>query len=141
MDSSDLLNVVWEQITNDATFLGFKGLTSSGTVAEKVAYVVKDEETDGVVDNTTIPICLLYIRPGKPDHRSPTVYIGKVVIDCFAKDGNTARLMTKQAKALLQNWTSPGMWVARFAYDTSFKTGIVGVKGHRIFFDVNYYVG
>ncbi|WAH38236.1 hypothetical protein [Alicyclobacillus dauci] len=108
---------------------------------DKVAYIVKEEETDGIVDSTTIPIVLLYIRSGKPDVRTPTVYIGKVVIDCFASSGNTARQMVERTQALMQNWEPPGFFVSRSAYDTSFKTGITGVKGHRIYYDVSYFVG
>lgn len=139
--SAALLDQVWKLLANDATFLNFKGLTPASDGASKAAYIVKEEETDGIVDNTKIPICLLYIRPGVKDHRTPQVYIGKVVVECFASTGNTARQMVEQAQALMQNWEPPGFFVSRQSWETSFKTGITGVKGHRASFDVSYYVG
>ncbi|GMA50129.1 hypothetical protein GCM10025857_14860 [Alicyclobacillus contaminans] len=141
MGSAELLDQVWKLLANDATFLSLLRLTTSTDNATKATKIVKEEETDGIVTTSTIPMCLLYIRPGKADVRTPTVYLGKVVIDCFAKDGNTARKMYEQALALMQNWEPPGFFVSRMAYDTSFKTGITGVKGHRVYFDVSYFVG
>jgi len=141
MNSADLLNQIFAVLANDATFLNFKGLTPTSDIADKAAYIQKGQETDGVVTNETIPICLLYPEAGTADTRTLTVYIGKVVIDCFAANWNAAAVMAGQAQKLLHNWHVHGIYVARFAYDTSFKTGIVGVKGHRVFFDVNSYIG
>jgi hypothetical protein len=141
MGSAALLDQVWALLANDATFLGFKSLTPASDNASKAAFIVKEEETDSIVTGSTIPIVLLYTRPGKPDHRSTQVYIGKVVIDCFASTGNTARQMAERTQAIMQSWEPPGFLVCRFAYDTSFKTGITGVKGHRVYYDVNSFVG
>lgn len=143
MGSAALLNAVFRLLANDATFLAFKGLTPTSTIDLKVAYIQQEEDPDEIVTADTIPIVLMYTRPGKPDHRTTQVYLGKVVIDCFAKDGNTARQMVDQTMVLMQNWepNAPGAFVARFAYETSFKTGIVGTKGHRVFYDISSYVG
>jgi hypothetical protein len=141
MGSAALLNQVWALLANDATFLGFKSLTPASDNASKASYIVKEEETDSIVTGSTIPIVLLYTRPGKPDVRTTQVYIGKVVIDCFANAGNTARQMVEQTQAIMQSWGPSGFFVCRFAYDTSFKTGITGVKGHRAYYDVSSYVG
>lgn len=138
--SADLLNEVFLLLSNDATFLNFKGLAPTSPIADKVAYIVKEEETDSIVTSDTIPIVLLYSRPG---HKSQRIYTGKVVIDCFAKDGNTSSMMTDRTNALMTNWKPPNTpaYMCDYAYDTSFKTGIPGVKGHRIFFDVMQYNG
>jgi hypothetical protein len=126
-------------VTQNQTVQSKLATTSSGT--DKLLYIVKEEETDNIVTGSTIPIVLVYTRPGKPDHRSTQVYIGKVVIDCFASTGNTARQMVERTQAIMQSWEPPGFLVCRFAYDTSFKTGITGVKGHRVYYDVNSFVG
>lgn len=140
MASADLINAVFRRLANDATFLAFKSLTPASPMSSKVAYVNKEEETDGIVDSSTIPIVLLYTRPG---HATQRIYTGKVVIDCFAADGNTARMMVDQTDVLINNWVpdSQSAYGCAWAYDTSFKTGITGVKGHRVFYDVMQYTG
>jgi hypothetical protein len=143
MGSAALLDQVWALLANDTTFLGFKSLTPASDGASKAAYIVKEEETDNIVTGSTIPIVLVYTRPGHADARTIQAYTAKVVIDCFAVDGNTARKMVDQTHALMHNWKPPNVsaYLCRSAYDTSFKTGISGVKGHRKFFDVLTYVG
>jgi hypothetical protein len=143
LGSAALLDSVARLLANDAEFLAFKGLSPESSLDDKAAFIVKEEETDGIVTSDSIPIVLIYTRPGKPDHRTTQVYIGKVVIDCFAADGNTARMMSDRTLQLMQNWVpdDQASFVCRHAYDTSFKTGIPGVKGHRHYYDISGYVG
>lgn len=143
MSSAALLDSIWRLLANDPAFLAFKGLAPTSPIEDRADYIQKEEETEGIVDANTIPICLLFVRPGKFDHRSSQVYISKAVIECYAHDGNTARKMAEHTMGLMQNWQPDGLpsFVCRLAYDTSFKTGIPGVKGHRIYYDVSYYVG
>lgn len=118
-------------------------LSVQSSSQDKAGFVVQEEETDGVVSSSTIPIVLIYTRPGHVHSYSTRHYTGKVVIDCFASSGNVARMMVDQAVSLIHDWTPDvtQTYLASKAYDTSFKTGIQGVKGHRVYFDVLQFVG
>jgi len=140
LNSAGLLNQVWALLANDPTFLGFKGLTPSSTGADKLAYIVKGRQTTDIVTGTSIPINLMYIMPGYFDSSSTRVFISKVVVECYAKDLNTACLMCDQVGKLTQNWTPPGFFVSRFSNDTSKPTGITGVECQQVTFGVSYFV-
>lgn len=146
MPLSPAVDGVWLALANDLTIRSFKGYDATTTIATIAQnYIFKSEETDGVVMASTIPLILIYTRPGKPDPHTKQMYNDKIVIDVFAGDDYRARQMADRVFDVLHNaqlqtptFTVP---VCRFAYATSWRTGINGVRAHRLFFDVSYYIG
>jgi hypothetical protein len=145
MSLSLAIDGVANALAKDAVLLNFKGLIPSSPNDQLAAFIVKSEETDGVIDQTKIPLILLYTRPGRPDSRTSQMYNDKVVIDVFAANSFIARQMVDEIQRVLQNATlsSSGEMASgcRFAYATNFATGLQGVRGHRVYYDVLNYIG
>lgn len=145
MPLSPAIDGVWIALQNDAQIMNFKGLTVPATAAQIATYIVETEETDGLVDATSVPMILVYTRPGRPDPGTKQLYNDKIVVDVYAATDYTTHAMADQAFAVLHNANLPSpnmtMSACRFSFGTSFKTGIVGVKAHRLYFDVSYLIG
>jgi hypothetical protein len=145
MPLSPAVDGVWEALANDEQILTFKGLTPSSSIDEKVNYIVRSEETDGVITADVLPIILIFTRPGKPDVRTKQMYNDKIVVEVYAADAYKAQQIADRVFDVLHNaeLVSPTFQVSacRFAYATTFRTGIPGIRGHRLWFDVSYFIG
>jgi hypothetical protein len=132
-------------LAKDAALLSFKGLSLASLPAQIAEFIVKSEETDEVIDHTKLPLILAYTRPGKPDIRTPQMHHSKIVIDVFAPTDYIARQMADEMFKVLHNGdtstTSETVSGCRYAYGTSFMTGIQGIKGYKMYFDVLHYIG
>jgi len=145
MSLSVALDGVVSKLAKSETLLSFKGLTLASLPAQVAEFIVKSEETDEVIDSTKVPLILIYTRPGKPDIRTPQMHHSKIVIDLFAPTNYIAQQMSDEIFLQLQNSdtstlseTVSGCW---YAYGTSFMTGLQGIRGHKLYFDVFHYIG
>lgn len=145
MPLSPAIDGVTKALASDDQILSYKGLTTSSPLADLAAYIRETEQTEGIVTAETIPLILIYTRPGKPDRSTIQQYISKVVIDVFAKDSYTARSISDRVFDVLHNADLPSptfqISTCRYAHDSDFVTGISGVEGHRSWFDVSFYIG
>lgn len=145
MPLSPAIDGVSQALAKDEQILSFKGLTLSSPVADVANYIIETEQTEGIVTADTIPLILLYTRPGKTDKSTLQQYIQKIVVDVFAQDRYNASLITDRVFDVLHNADLPSptfqVSTCRYSHDTDFVTGINGVDGHRTWFDVSFYIG
>jgi hypothetical protein len=136
------MDAVWKTLANDATLLGYLGLTTSSSTADKAKKLVREEEASGAVDSSKIPQILMYIRPGLYDSRNAWIYKNKFVLDFYAANSNLAQRMAGRCFELFHDQILgvPGKTSFRcfLAYETSFATGIQDVKGFRQYYDHDY---
>lgn len=142
MADLNILNAVFQVLTGDTTLLGYFGLTPSSTIAQKAARFKKEQEPEGLVTPQSIPLVLMYPQPGVYDPRNWMVYKGKFALDIFSSDLFKAMQIGARAKELLHDQRLPVQGTAAFncyhVYETSFRTGISGVKGFRQWYDIDY---
>jgi hypothetical protein len=145
MTLSSSVDAIWYALASDAQILAFKGLTPTSPIENIRSYIQRTEETEDVVDADSIPLILIYTRPGSQSRKSIQFYYDKVVIDSYASDDDTAKQMADRIFNVLQNgvYDAPDIPIGNIhlAYHTSFKTRIQGIRGYRLYFDVMVYIG
>jgi hypothetical protein len=135
-----LIDAVYNVLKQDSTFMGYFGLTPSSDPEDIVKRLVRGMEPDGPITSRNIPLCLMYDKPGRYG-RNYLVYEGKFCLDVYAKSAFDARTITEKAFTLFHDRpldNSFKTFNCFMSYDDDFATGITGVKGREIIFDVDY---
>ncbi|MCL6459574.1 MAG: hypothetical protein K6T85_16365 [Gorillibacterium sp.] len=131
------------QATHKASidFMALLGLTPSATPTDMEKRFTKGVEPDVTITKDTIPHICQYIMPGRFG-RNHLVFQGKFCIDFYGKNSYEAKKLFEQSFKLLHNRRIEDQgfssYLSVLAYDGDFATGIIGVKGYKGIYDVDY---
>jgi hypothetical protein len=122
--------------------MGYLGLTPASPQKDILARLIEGMEPDKTIDSTSVPIVLIYDKTGRFG-RNYLVYEGKFCLDVYHKTSYQAKQATARAFKLFHDkpiddadFHSPRCMMA---FDDYFATGITGVKGREIIFDVDFH--
>ncbi|MEK5165984.1 hypothetical protein GNQ08_27240 [Paenibacillus macerans] len=137
-----LIDAIYNTLKRDDQFMAFFGLSPSSPSESIVTRIVRGIEPDKAVTGKDVPMMLIYLKPGRFS-RNYLVYEGKFCLDVYGKNRNQAKQIADRAFRLFhdqqirdENYLSS---LCSLAYEADFATGITGVKGYEIIFDVNYH--
>lgn len=140
--SAALIDAVFNTLRKDEEFATLIGLNSSSTPEEINSKIVRGTDPDKVLTGDDVPIVCVYVKPGRFG-RNYLVYEGKFCMDFYAKDGGYAKKLAGRAFQLFhdkrirdEGFISS---LCTLTYDDDFGTGIIGVKGFKAIYDVNYH--
>ncbi|MGG6309788.1 hypothetical protein [Paenibacillus macerans] len=140
--SAILVDAIYNTLKQDVEFMALLGLTPTSPANSIVARIVKGMEPDKAVTSADVPMLLIYVKPGRFS-RNYLVYEGKFCLDIYAKNSNQAKIIADRAFELFHDKQikDKSFMSSRcsLAYDADFATGITGVKGYEVIFDVNYH--
>lgn len=140
--SAELVDAIYNTLKHDVEFMDILGLTPASPSHSISARIVRGMEPDKAVISADVPLLLIYVKPGRFS-RNYLVYEGKFCLDIYAKSGSQAKLIADRAFQLFHDKQikDEGFIASRcsLAYDADFATGITGVKGYELIFDVNYH--
>ncbi|WP_391573867.1 hypothetical protein [Cohnella sp.] len=139
--SGQLIDAVYMTLKQDEEFMSMIGLATSSTQEEVTQKIVRGMEPEQALTGDSVPQALIYIKPGRYS-RNDQVYEGKFCIDLYAKNTAQARGLAQRIFELIHDReiAGPGFYSFRafLAYDADFATGITGVKGYCVMYDVDY---
>lgn len=140
--SAILVDAIYNTLKQDVEFMGLLGLAPTSPRDSILSRLVRGMEPDKAVTSADVPMLLIYVKPGRFS-RNYLVYEGKFCLDIYAKNSNQAKMIADRSFQLFhdQQIRSNDFNSSRcsLAYDADFATGITGVKGYEIIFDVNYH--
>jgi hypothetical protein len=85
--SYQLPDAIYDKLKADAEFMTLLSLSSSSTVEEVKARIVRGVEADSPITKETAPLVLISTKPGRFGNNH-LVYEGKFCLDIFAKNSN-----------------------------------------------------
>lgn len=140
--SAILVDAIFNTLRHDEEFMSLMNLTPVASMESIVKRLVKGMEPDKAITSADVPMLLMYVKPGRFS-RNYLVYEGKFCLDIYAKNGNQAKQIADRVFQLFhdkqikdKNFMSSRCYLA---YDADFATGITGVKGYEVIYDVNYH--
>lgn len=139
--SLQLIDAIQNTHKADAAFMALIGLTPAAVSSDIVKRFTKGVEPEITVSKDTVPHICQYIMPGQYG-RNYLVFKGKFCLDFYGKTGYEAKLLFERSFKLFHDdhIVQPGFKSFRcsLAYDGDFATGIIGVKGYKGIYDVDY---
>lgn len=140
--SAELVDAIYNTFKNDVEFMALLDLTPTSPRDSILKRIVRGMEPDKAVTGADVPMLLIYVKPGRFS-RNYLVYEGKFCLDIYAKSSSQAKLIADRAFQLFHDkQIKDEGFIASccsLAYDADFATGITGVKGYELIFDVNYH--
>lgn len=140
--SALLIDAIYNTLKHDEEFMALLGLAPTSPRDSILKRIVKGMEPEKALTSADVPMLLIYLKPGRFS-RNYLVYEGKFCLDIYGKNGNQAKQIADRAFRLFhdQQIRDENFLSSRcsLAYDADFATGITGVKGYEIIFDVNYH--
>lgn len=139
--SLNLVDAIYSTLKQDAEFMALFGLTLSSPVVEITKRLIRGMEPDQTLTGANVPQIMMYVKPGR-FASNPLVFEGKFCLDIYAKSSHQARQIGDMAFNLFHDKHISSATIHSYlcimAYDSDFATGITGVKGYEIIFDVDY---
>jgi hypothetical protein len=139
--SQKLVDAVYGILKQDESFMAHFGLSPSSSPEDIVKRIVKGMEPDQALSSSIVPLVTIYVKPGRYG-RNHLVYEGKFCIDIYGKNAAQARTIAERIFGLFHDDYLVGREFRSFrcslAYDADFATGISGVKGYEVIYDVDY---
>lgn len=140
--SALLIDAIYNTLKHDDEFMALLGLASTSPVESIVSHIVSGMEPDKAITGSDVPMLLIYLKPGR-FARNYLVFEGKFCLDIYGKNSYQAKQIADRTFQLFhdQQIRDEKFLSSRcsLAYDADFATGITGVKGYEVIFDVNYH--
>lgn len=128
-------------LVRDAEFMSLLGLTTESDPEQVVKQLVKGVEPSQAISRETIPMLLIYEKPGKYSSNH-LVFEGKTAIEVYAKSPIEAEQIANRIFNLLHDRELVGEGFrapcCALVYGSPFATGIAGVRGYEVNYDANY---
>ncbi|MCU6797999.1 hypothetical protein OB236_38330 [Paenibacillus sp. WQ 127069] len=139
--SLNLIDAIYSTCKRDAEFMAFFGFTPSSPAAEITGRLIRGMEPDQTLTGSNVPQVLIYTKPGR-FASNPLVFEGKFCFDIYAKTSYQAKQIGSRVFQLFHDkrvhGTTLHTYLCVMAYDSDLATGITGVKGYEMIFDVDY---
>ncbi|WP_135552104.1 hypothetical protein [Paenibacillus cymbidii] len=145
MNVAKLMNAIFETLTSDAALMALLGLTPSSQPLDKERRIVKGYESDTPLTPAVVPRLYIAIKPGRFG-ANPYAFEGKFCVEILHKTQSGAMEIAESVQRLFH-----GKYIAYgdfrslsrcyLASANDFATSVTGIRGHEVYYDVDYFVG
>ncbi|MCY9593723.1 hypothetical protein PC41400_21590 [Paenibacillus chitinolyticus] len=139
--SVELTDAITGTLKSDDELKGLLGVMPNATPAQWLPKLTVGMEPEITISKDTVPHLCVFDKPGRFS-MNPLVYEGKFCVDIYAKTAAQARQIGSRLFHLLHDRQIMKSGFRSFlcvlAYEIDFATGITGVKGYQVIYDVDY---